>query len=98
MCILFYLASYVLRRLCYPCVPCPSHQGYVTPPRRLSVPCASHSPPSPRVFPVSRIASEALLAFLRCVKLEPLVTVMTSRTEPLEDLARYSDFVIAMAT
>ncbi|XP_037068499.1 maestro heat-like repeat-containing protein family member 1 [Pollicipes pollicipes] len=45
-----------------------------------------------------RIASEALLAFLRCVQLNELAEVMTSRTEPLEDLGRYSEFVIAMSS
>ncbi|XP_037068500.1 maestro heat-like repeat-containing protein family member 1 [Pollicipes pollicipes] len=46
----------------------------------------------------ARIASEALLAFLRCVQLNELAEVMTSRTEPLEDLGRYSEFVIAMSS
>ena len=45
----------------------------------------------------ARIASEALLAFLRCVQLTELAEVVTSHSEPLEDLSRYSEFVIEMA-
>ena len=47
--------------------------------------------------PSARIASEALLSFLRCVKLAELAEVVTSHSEPLEDLNRYSDFVIQLA-
>ncbi|XP_043242349.1 maestro heat-like repeat-containing protein family member 1 isoform X3 [Amphibalanus amphitrite] len=46
-----------------------------------------------------RIASEALLSFLRCVKLTELAEVLTSHCEqPHEDLNRYSDFVIDLSS